>query len=63
MLDNPPIRLPLKKGGKGEKHFIKRKINHQLLPLKTNRGVIILPDAVAVKAHVAHFVLHVDFLI
>ena len=50
-------------GGKGEKDFIKITINHQLLPLKTKRGVIILPDAVTVKAHVARFVLHVDFLI
>ena len=63
MFDNPPIRLPLKKEKKGEKHFIKRTINHQSLPLKTKRGVIILPDAVTVKAHVAHFVSHVDFLI
>ena len=38
-------------------------INHQLLPLKAKRGVIILPDAVTVKAHVARFVSHVDFLI
>ena len=52
-----------KGGGGGEKHFIKRTINHQLLPLKTKRGVIILPDAVTVKAHVARFVSHVDFLI
>ena len=50
-------------GGKGEKDFIKKTINHQLLPLKTKRGVIILPDAVTVKAHVACFVSHVDFLI
>ena len=49
--------------GEGEKHFIKRTINHQLLPLKTKRGVIILLDAVTVKAHVARFVSHVDFLI
>ena len=53
----------LKKWGKGEKDFIKRTINHKLLPLKAKRGVIILPDAVTVKAHVAHFVSHVDFLI
>ena len=52
-----------KRGEKGEKHFIKRTINHQLLPLKTKRGDIILPDAVTVKAHVARFVSHVDFLI
>ena len=50
-------------GGEGEKDFIKRTINHQLLPLKTKRGVFILPDAVTVKAHVARFVSHVDFLI
>ena len=50
-------------GGEGEKDFIKKTINHQLLPLKTKRGVIILPDAVTVKAHVARFILHVDFLI
>ena len=50
-------------GGKGEKDFIKKTINHQLLPLKTKSSVIILPDAVTVKAHVACFVLHVDFLI
>ena len=50
-------------GKKGEKDFIKITINHQLLPLKTKRGVIILPDAVTVKAHVARFVSHVDFLI
>ena len=50
-------------GREGEKDFIKRTINHQLLPLKTKRGVIILPDAVTVKAHVACFVSHVDFLI
>ena len=54
----------LKKWGKkGEKDFIKRTINRQLLPLKTKRDVIILPDAVTVKAHVARFVSHVDFLI
>ena len=54
----------LKKWGKkGEKDFIKRTINRQLLPLKTKRGVIILPDAVTVKAHVARFVSHVNFLI
>ena len=63
MLDNPPIWLPLKKAKKGEKHFIIQTINHYLLPLKTKRGVIILPDAVTVKAHVACFVLDVDFLI
>ena len=63
MLDNPPIRLPLKKQKKNEKHFIIQTINHYLLPLKTKRGVIILPDAVTVKAHVAHFVSDVDFLI
>ena len=56
--------VSLKKlGEKGEKDFIKRTINHQLLPLKTKRGVIILPDAVTVKVRVAHFVSHVDFLI
>ena len=54
----------LKKLGKtGEKDFIQKTINHQLLPLKTKRGAIILPDAVTVKAHVACFVSHVDFLI
>ena len=63
MLDNPPIRLPLKKQKKNEKHFIIQTINQYLLPLKTKRGVIILPDAVTVKAHVAHFVSDVDFLI
>ena len=52
-----------KLGGKGEKDFIQKPINHQLLPLKTKRGVIILPDAVTVKAHVARFISHVDFLI
>ena len=53
----------LKKTKKGEKHFIIQTINHYLLPLKTKRGVIILPDAVTVKAHVARFVSDVDFLI
>ena len=42
---------------------MKRTIYRRLLPLKTKRGVIILPDAITVKAHVAHFVLRVDFLI
>ena len=48
---------------KCEKHFIIPTINWIFLPLKTKRGVIILPDAVTVKAHVAHFVSEVDFLI
>ena len=56
--------VSLKKwGGKVRKISSTKTISHQLLPLKTKRGVIILPDAVTVKAHVARFVLHVDFLI
>ena len=55
--------FPKNKIKRCEKHFIIQTINHYFLPLKTKRGVIILPDAVTVKAHVAHVISDVDFLI